>query len=251
MKDEFIAEIEQFFRAEQAITIAVVGAGGKTSLLSYLAHRLPGDVICATSTKMLASQAELFDLHIIWKNESEIVPEIPENVGTILISGISLEIDNAEKLTALTDQQLSDLKQVCDERHIHLIVEADGAKRRSLKAPEAWEPVIPAFSDLVIVVVGLKALMKPLNEEHVFRSQVFAQLTGLEMEQPVDMRAILRFLKHPLGGQKGIPDQAKRFVLFNLDGCSYPELVDEARIEDELSGVFDRIFILESIPVEL
>ena len=245
MKDGILPDLRERLESNRGIAIALVGAGGKTSLMSYLAHHLPRPVICTTSTKLAAEEAHLFDLHIVWENWDMVLPKIPDKLNTMLLTGVPLEVESIEKLSGLNEEQLLVLNQFCKAKQIPLIIEADGSKRRPLKAPEEWEPVIPAFADLVITIVGLAGLMKPLNEVNVFRSQIFSELTGLKTGQAVDLDSILRFLKDPMGGQKGIPDQAKHFVLFNLAGCAYPDLIDKNLIEKELRGIFDGIYYME------
>jgi probable selenium-dependent hydroxylase accessory protein YqeC len=50
-----------------------------------------------------------------------------------------------------------------------ILVEADGAKGHSLKAPREGEPVVPLNTTLLVPVVGIDALGCPLDENHVFR----------------------------------------------------------------------------------
>ena len=238
MKADLLSELTRFLTTSREKTVAIVGAGGKTSLMQYLAQNLSGTVVCTTCTKLAASEASLFDKHIVWENEE--LPEIIRNSDSILVTRLPIRDDGNLKLSGLSEKQLVILKEHCDQQLVPLIVEADGAKRRPLKAPAAWEPVIPFFTDLLLVVVGLRALMKPLDEEILFRSKIFSELTGLAMGELIDMEAILRFLKHPLGGLKGVPDGAKRFVVFNLAGCS--EMIDQEWIAKELSGVYDGVF---------
>ena len=45
-----------------------------------------------------------------------------------------------------------------------IVVEADGAARRPMKYPAVWEPVIPQYTDRVLVIAGLTALDRPLRE---------------------------------------------------------------------------------------
>ena len=66
-----------------------------------------------------------------------------------------------------------------------VLVEADGAARLPLKAPAAWEPVIPACTSLTIVVAGLDAQDAPLDADHVHRPELLAALLGLEIGRPV------------------------------------------------------------------
>ncbi|MEL7625872.1 MAG: selenium cofactor biosynthesis protein YqeC [Anaerolineaceae bacterium] len=248
MTTDLLLEVERFLGNSQGKSIAIVGAGGKTTLMRYLAHYLKGIVVSTASTKLAADDGKFFDSHFIWEEGIELVPEFYTSAGKILVTGKLVEIAGQDKLSGLTNEQLIILKDYCDQKQIPLIIEADGAKRRPLKAPATWEPVIPEFTDLVIVVVGLKGLMKPLNEENVFRSQIFSQLTGLKMGEAVELEAVLRFLKHPAGGLKGIPKSAKRIVLFILAGLY--EAVDQNRISAELSGIFDSVFFWSIAPKE-
>jgi probable selenium-dependent hydroxylase accessory protein YqeC len=57
-----------------------------------------------------------------------------------------------------------------------IIVEADGAAGRSLKAPREGEPVCPPNTTLLVPVVGIDVLGWPLDEEHVFRSEIAARV---------------------------------------------------------------------------
>ena len=237
-----LTEIERLHKEKGQISVSLVGAGGKTSLMRCLAYYLPGPVICTTSTKLSSDEAAFFEEHVVWQKYSSSLPILDGVENNLLLTGGPLEVNGIQKLSGLTEEQLNILNHYCTEKQIPLIIEADGSKRRPLKAPADWEPVIPAFTNLVIVVIGVAGLMKPLNEEYVFRSQIFSQLTDLEMGQPIGLSAIVRYLKHPLGGLKRIPDQAKRSVLFNLAGCDAMELVDKILIEEQLSGVFDGVF---------
>jgi len=237
-----LAEILRLFPEKQGFAISIVGSGGKTTLMRLLSECLPGLVVSTTSTKLAESEAKLFDAHIIWDEEDQLMPRLPQGDGSVLITGGSFQVKQARKLNGLTESQLTALKLLCDQRGLPLIIEADGSRRRPLKAPAVYEPVIPAFTDLVIVVVGLARLIMPLNEENVFRSQIFSELTGLPMDEPVDLDSILRYLKHPSGGLKGIPPTAKRFVMLNLFDCDHLALIDQGIIEKTLCNFYDGVF---------
>jgi len=86
---------------------------------------------------------------------------------------------------------------------------------KALKAPGADEPVIPAFVDAVVVVAGLTGLGKKLEDEVVFRSEVFGRLGDLELDDVITPSALARVLAHPEGGLKNIPAGARRLVILN------------------------------------
>ncbi len=90
----------------------------------------------------------------------------------------------------------------------YILVEADGARSRSIKAPGDHEPVIPRFSTTVIVVVGVDAIGRPL-EEVAHRPDRVAALTGLGYDDNVTVQDAATVLLHSDGGRKGLPESAR------------------------------------------
>ncbi|HKJ28099.1 MAG TPA: selenium cofactor biosynthesis protein YqeC, partial [Anaerolineales bacterium] len=108
-----------------------------------------------------------------------------------------------------------------------LLVEADGSRRKPLKAPAAHEPVIPSFTETVVVLAGMSGMGKPLGETWVHRPERFEALSGLKMGEAISPEALTRVLLAKEGGLKGIPAGAKRIALLNQ--CDTPELSSLAR----------------------
>ena len=79
----------------------------------------------------------------------------------------------------------------------HVVVEADGAGRKTFKAPLAYEPVVPASTTLLVAVVGADALGLPLQAEHVHRPERVAELSGTVLGRPVTAETIAAVLLHP------------------------------------------------------
>ena len=90
----------------------------------------------------------------------------------------------------------------------YIIVEADGARSMSIKAPADDEPVIPTASTTVIVVVGADALGQPLGTvaHRVDRITILAGLTDDVVLTPQSAASILL---HPNGGLKSVPEAAR------------------------------------------
>ena len=99
-----------------------------------------------------------------------------------------------------------------------LLVEADGSRRLPLKAPAPHEPVIPEWVNTVVVVAGLSGLGKLLDPAWVHRPEIFAHLSGLELNAPVTSDGLINVLTHPQGGLKDIPYGARRVALLNQAG---------------------------------
>jgi probable selenium-dependent hydroxylase accessory protein YqeC len=117
------------------------------------------------------------------------------------------------KLNGISPELVSRLAKV--NRLSYIIVEADGAARKSLKAPNPTEPVIPSNTSLVIPIVGLDALGSRLTEENVFRPQIVSKLLGLPLGEVISAESIATLMTHPQGIIKGSPDRARIVPFIN------------------------------------
>lgn len=217
-------DLRRALRAGSRAKIALVGAGGKTTALFQLAHFYDSPVVVTTSTHMGAWQAREADRHVIVSSPDEIQQWPGPADGITLISGP--EAAN-RRLQGLSPETLAALNDAATRLGIALIIEADGARQRFLKAPGEHEPVIPGWVENVVVVCGLEGLEKPLNEQNVHRPERFSTISGLRPGDPVTMDALVKVLASPNGGRKGIPAEAKSTVLLN-------QADDEGRIRSGL-----------------
>jgi probable selenium-dependent hydroxylase accessory protein YqeC len=125
------------------------------------------------------------------------------------------------------------------------LVEADGAKRRKLKAPAEYEPVIPSEADRVVVVGGLAALGRPLDERTVHRPERAARLLGTPIGTVITPGMVAALLAHPQGGLKGIPRDATVVALLTQqEGSPHPQA---AAVAQELlsSGRITRVVLAD------
>ena len=209
-------------RANRHSRIAFVGAGGKTSAMFSLARQLPGPVICLNTAHLAVEQAQLANRHVIITHTGEVETAISSiEEGVILLTGPA---DERGRLQGLTDQVADEICGAADRLSLPVLVEADGSRLRPLKAPAAHEPPIPAWITQVVVTVGLSALGKPLDEEHVFRPEIFASISGAKMGTPISLEHLIKVVTDPQGGLKNIPVHARKTLLANqLDACSVSE----------------------------
>ena len=183
---------------------ALVGGGGKTTLMLRLARELTeggARVIVTTTTHIFPPEG------IPTGN-----PANAQEVSRALLLEPLLCLGKpAEggKLTA-PDLSMAMLSQLAD----YVLVEADGAKRLPLKAPDAHEPVIPRETRLVVAVAGLDGAGKPIREA-AFRPALYAALCEKSEQEAVTPRDIARVLAHPNGQRKSIPKGARFSVLLN------------------------------------
>jgi molybdenum cofactor cytidylyltransferase len=204
-------------RLGPAPRLAFTGAGGKTSAMVALGREflLAGTptVLLTATTHMAVDQAGLADHHILIKGPHDIdVYHAGIPSGVVLFTGPQ---GDEERLSGLSPETLEHLHHLANERSLPLLVEADGSRRRPLKAPAAHEPLVPPWVETVVVVAGLRGLGKPLTEAWVHRPEIFASLSGLSPGAPITPDALGRLLCSEAGGLKGIPPGARRVALLN------------------------------------
>jgi probable selenium-dependent hydroxylase accessory protein YqeC len=193
--------------------VAIVGAGGKTSLMFALVEAGPKPICMTTTTKLAREECQGNFNHRLFSEFEADPAAFLEQAKINLIT--NSPNDSNQKWLGLSLSQADRLISFCRREGATCFIEADGARHLPLKAPAAWEPVIPDQVDLVIVVVGLSVIGKPLNAEAVFRPELFSNLTGLPIGAPIQLDHIVSLLNHPEGGLQGIPQKSRAAVVFN------------------------------------
>jgi probable selenium-dependent hydroxylase accessory protein YqeC len=226
--------------------VAFVGAGGKSSAILQAARELREEgvkVLVAPTTKMFLREAQ--------------------RVGTILTSkdGDGLRSNAAEVLagegaavvgsTIFSKKRLGGVEPswvpvLAPEDGVTL-VEADGSRRRPLKGTAVHEPILPEGATLVVAVGGVRALGKPVDEEHVHRPEIFSEITGTGPGHTIDAEA---FAKALLAGLRTVPYNTRRAALL-ADVEPGRSMSDASTVARELwrSGVNN--VVLSSLPMEM
>jgi molybdenum cofactor cytidylyltransferase len=233
-------KLHEILRLDEPCQVAVCGAGGKTSTLWRLAESLTGQVIITTTTHLSVGQVSRVEKQIRIGPDDELSQVDWRSLPRLAsITGVCVDGD---RLSGLSHSQMTTLLSAAKEWGISVLVEADGARSLPLKAPAAHEPVIPAEIETVIVLAGLSAVSKGLNESTVFRAAEFSHLTGVEMEGNISPEAVAALTNHPDGGLKGIPDKARRVLILNqLDMLDDP--VRAMRIANLCEDTYESIII--------
>jgi molybdenum cofactor cytidylyltransferase len=215
-------------RVSSLPSIAFTGAGGKTAAMFMLARRLSKDqgsspVIVTATSHLGAWQVALADQHILTETPVSL-EELEHGLkGVILVTG---ELDG-DRTRPVNRSLLNWLHQFCNYHSIPLLIEADGARGKPLKAWAEHEPPIPSFVETVVQVCGLTGLGKPLNNETVHRAELFSKLSGQAIGKTITPDSLIRVLTHVDGGLKNIPIQARRVLLANQ--ADSPELQSAAQ----------------------
>lgn len=197
--------------------ISLVGAGGKTALMFRLARELAGqgDRVLTTTTTKIRRPTRRQSAVVMLADSAE---SLLRRAGSVLrhsrhFSAARRVLPLQHKLKGFDPRTIDRIWQSGVFRWI--IVEADGAAGKPLKAPATQEPVIPDCTLWTIGVVGLTAVGKPLKPEWVFRPQLVSTLTGLAPGASITESAISKVCINENGILKNAPAQAMRFVFLN------------------------------------
>ena len=198
--------------------VSLVGAGGKTSLMFALARELTQKgkvVITSTTTRIFPPSSSETACVFVSNDEDDIIEFILTNAGAkgCITIGSELLTDSG-KLDGVNPLMVSRMIGLNPVGHV--IIEADGASQKPLKAPNPeYEPVIPSCTTVVIPVAGIDALGSRLSEEQVFRSEIVSQITGLPLGEVVSADTIARLILHPSGLAAGSPAKARIIPFIN------------------------------------
>lgn len=184
--------------------IALIGGGGKSTLLFQLARSLQGSTIVTTTTKMGEFQTggfEVFDaqdfesLRLQKRHEPVFIRHGVRNNKSI---GVRPEF---------CDEWFED-ESICD----NLLVEADGARHRPFKAPANFEPVFPLLTTVVLSVIGADALGRVIADQ-CHRPLRVAAVAGCSPYERLTPQRAATVLTAPNGAMKGSPEAARKVVV--------------------------------------
>ena len=182
--------------------IAVIGAGGKTTAVRSLAHRLSGFSVLWTTTTHIYPAAP-GDCRLLLRAPAPDALAAALGEPGIVCAGTPA----GEKLTALSPESWAAACKAAD----YIVCEADGAHRLPLKLHRADEPVLPAGTTRVLIVLGLSALGRPVGEV-VHRYALHAPWAAAP-DTPVGV-AELCFCAREAADRCGLPTKKIR-LLFN------------------------------------
>ncbi len=196
-------------------TVSLAGGGGKTSLLWALASALVAEgkrVVTTTTTKIYPPTDAESPLLLLLEGEADPLAAVAAALARS--PHVTVALDRAGgKLRGLGPEAVDRLARakVADA----VLVEADGAAGRPLKAARAGEPVFPAGSALCVAMMGIEALGKPLDDAWVFRAALAAEITGLAPGEAVTAEAAADLLLGARGIMRDAPASSRLVVFLN------------------------------------
>lgn len=215
--DDLFASCHQPTTSAATVVISLIGAGGKTSTLNWLAeaaYQRGSRVLITTTTRMYLPPPDQYP-HLLIDADPQhyrcALAALPP--GPLLAALFSHCNEQGDKVIGLTLEEIDQLKS--SGLFDLILVEADGSHQLPLKAAAGHEPCIPVSSDVVIAVTGREVIARPAQPSRIHRWEIFSALTGAQPGDPLDAAVFAAFIAHPQGMFTGCPAAAQRVWLIN------------------------------------
>ena len=201
--------------------VSLVGGGGKTTLLFALGRQLPARTLLTTTTRMGRDRTGGYPC-LIGPTDAELAAAFARDDAVL-----AWRATDERKAFGYSPEEVDRwfAAGVAD----HLVVEADGARRRPFTAPAPWEPPIPAASTHVVACIGADALGYVIADR-VHRPLRVAAAAGCSPYQRLTPARAAQALTSPVGMMKNVPEAARFTVAVagaDTDDPQVQELVSE------------------------
>jgi probable selenium-dependent hydroxylase accessory protein YqeC len=211
-----VGSLTEALGIEAREVISLVGAGGKTTLMFRLAKELSlggKRVVTTTTTKILEPASEETGSLFVDSDEERIKDFLRGHLGEYRHITVARERMESGKLKGVSPNLVDEL---CHSKGLDaIIIEADGAAGRPVKAPREHEPVIPTRTTLVVAVLGVDGLEMRLDEESAFQPERVSKITGVPIGERLTDEAMATLMIHREGIFKGAPSSARVAAFLN------------------------------------
>ncbi len=212
--------------------VSVVGGGGKTTIMYSLARTLRGRRVVTTTTKMGHDQHG--DLPVVLNPELDELVARSDHGPVVAWSAI-----DGQKALGVSTETCDEWFGVID----HVLIEADGSRRRPFKSPAPYEPVVPASTTVMVSVIGASALGQRIDAVS-HRAELVAARAGCSVVDELTPERVAAVLAHPEGAERVRPTAARSIVLIN---AVRPETEAIARqTQEHAADWFDQVLLIPS-----
>ena len=209
--------------------LAIVGAGGKSEALFGLAAgaRSRGHSVLVTTTTALrdprSEEGRAFDRFVLEPRLAGPAEGAPSaslvRCAPASVTVLATAFREGGKIEGPPPIRFEELRGAADL----ILVEADGSRGHSIKAPASHEPVLPEGLGLVIGCIGLDCLGRPAEAATVHRLDDFLAVTDLAPGEPIGTAALEALVLARDGLFKAVGPGVKRVLLLTKS-----DLLDEA-----------------------
>lgn len=218
--------------------ISVVGAGGKKTSMYALAGAVSGRVALTSTAHMYLYDQALVDVVELVEPHHDVLPRFPD-ARVVGYGGLALDTPRVAGLTAAQVAALA-----ADPDFALVVIKADGAKGRWVKAPADYEPIVPPCTERVLCFASAQVIGRPLDDTIAHRPALIAAATGAAPGAPLTVEHIGRLLASPLGSMKGLDAHEVLPVLNMVDDAVVERAARAAaHLALELTTRFDTVVL--------
>lgn len=173
--------------------IALIGGGGKTTLLHKLASELSKTYPNVLQTSLTKTAFYKTDAPVILNNSSfEKINFLKNKNNPLFVIGEKLSDD---KLKGISETDLDIIRKYFNVT----IFECDGARNKPLKAHTHHDPIVPKFTTNVIIIVGAEVINTKISDGLVHRPELFCDLWNVSSDTNLDIDFIVKVVSSKKG----------------------------------------------------
>ena len=227
--------------AEAGGLVCLVGAGGKKSTIYRLAAAFDGRA-GITTTAHIEPFPRRFAADAVISDAPDLVAQICAAAGRARQLAFAKPCPNPGRLLGISADELAEIRLRAG--FDLLLVKADGARGRILKAPAPHEPAVPSGATTVIPVASARALGQPLSAAIAHRPERVAAVCGVAEGEILEPQHLARLLASPQGALQGV-GAARVVPLINMvdDEALATAARAAAREALRLTDRFDRVVL--------
>lgn len=209
---QFAALVHSYQNVFSKRLIAIVGGGGKSTLMQQLCREFVAQesrVIVTSTTKFqVPSKLEL----VLQSETPDYVSAVQHFLDKSSAVGLASEAyKDKNRLNGVSRQSVTEVRKFADV----ILVEADGSRQRPLKTHKEYEPPIPNESTHVIIICGAEVVGQALNDKTVHRAELFARKWDMRQGDTLTPEVVARELLSPYSYFKNIPIHANITIFIN------------------------------------
>ena len=182
--------LKDCFDFEKHAVISIIGSGGKTTLMQYIAQSYRHQrVLMSTTTKIFVPTTGQYDVAL------HLNQDFKHLQPGIYLMGQPITTKMGPKLAAIDLDQLTMRLPYFDK----VILEADGAHQRLLKAWRVGEPVLLPQTTVTLAILPMNSLDQPLTADVVHRLPQFLEFGTFQVGQKITPQVLATVIEHDQG----------------------------------------------------
>ena len=218
--------------------VSLIGAGGKKTTMYELASLFDGRVALTSTSHMFQYDETKVDLVTIDRDSPL---EFNLDARVVAYAGPT---ETRNRVGGLMPSQIETIWR--KGNYDLVIIKADGARSRMIKAPADHEPLIPDFTQLVLPLTSGIVIGQSLTSLIAHRVDLLAEILDLEVGDMIKPLHLAKLISSPKGSLRGTKNMRVVPVINMVDDARIEAACTEAAlIAFSLTNRFDRIVLAE------